>query len=168
MQPELGETFQTSTVAVCCIWGQTFPEWGSSRTELLTNTYGINSNTQSKCPFTMQQDNATSTMMGTSMWFDGSSLFNLHLFRFQALTTSHEAIVLNEVTAGIQGWAWFRNIGTDTSTHIKVGINNADSSFTEVFNLKGGEFAIMRLGGTALYAESSTGTLHLQYSIIEE
>tara|TARA_R110001592_G_scaffold122620_3_gene329553 strand:+ start:5363 stop:5743 length:381 start_codon:yes stop_codon:yes gene_type:complete len=91
-----------------------------------------------------------------------------HAAGVQALTTSHEAIVLNEVTAGIQGWAWFRNIGTDTSTHIKVGINNADSSFTEVFNLKGGEFAIMRLGGTALYAESSTGTLHLQYSIIEE
>ena len=91
-----------------------------------------------------------------------------HSAGVQALTTTHEAIALNEVAAGSQGWAWFRNIGTDKATHIKVGVNNADNSFTEVFNLQGGEFAIMRLGGTALYAESSTGTLHLQYSVIEE
>ena len=91
-----------------------------------------------------------------------------HSAGVQALTTTHEALVLNEVAAGSQGWAWFRNIGTDATTHIKVGVNNADSSFTEVFNLKGGEFAVMRLGGTALYAESSTGTLYLQYSVLEE
>jgi hypothetical protein len=90
-----------------------------------------------------------------------------HSAGVQALTTTHEALVLNEVGAAAQGWAWFRNIGTDASTHIKVGVNNADSSFTEVFNLVGGEFAIMRLGDTALYAESSAGTLHLQYSILE-
>ena len=90
-----------------------------------------------------------------------------HSAGVQALTTTHEALVLNEVGASAQGWAWFRNIGTSTATHIKVGVQNADSSFTEVFNLKGGEFAIMRLGDTALYAESSTGTLHLQYSILE-
>jgi hypothetical protein len=91
-----------------------------------------------------------------------------HSAGVQALTTTHEILALNEVAAGSQGWAWFRNIGTDTATHIKVGVNNADNSFTEVFNLQGGEYAIMRLGGTALYAESSTGTLHLQYSVIEE
>lgn len=90
-----------------------------------------------------------------------------HSAGVQALTTTHEALVLNEVGASSQGWAWFRNIGTDTATHIKVGVQNADSSFTEVFTLQGGEFAIMRLGDTALYAESSTGTLHLQYSILE-
>ena len=90
-----------------------------------------------------------------------------HSAGVQALTTTHEALGLNEVGAAAQGWAWFRNIGTDTSTHIKVGVNNADSSFTEVFNLLGGEFAIMRLGDTALYAESSSGTLYLQYSILE-
>ena len=90
-----------------------------------------------------------------------------HTAGVQALTTSHEALVLNEVGAAAQGWAWFRNIGTDSATHIKVGVNNADSSFTEVFNLAGGEYAIMRLGDTALYAESSTGTLYLQYSILE-
>ena len=92
---------------------------------------------------------------------------NRHASGVQALTTTHEPLVLNEVTAGNQGWAWFRNIGTALDSHIKVGVNNADSSFTEVFNLLGGEFAIMRLGDTALYAESSTGTLYLQYSILE-
>ena len=90
-----------------------------------------------------------------------------HTAGVQALSTTHEALSLNEVGAAAQGWAWFRNIGTSTDTHIKVGVNNADNSFTEVFNLQGGEFAIMRLGDTALYAESSTGTLYLQYSIIE-
>lgn len=89
-----------------------------------------------------------------------------HSAGVQALTTSHEAIQLNEVGASSQGWAWFRNIGTDTTTHIKVGIDNS-GSFVEVFTLQGGEFAIMRLGDTALYAESSSGTLHLQYSILE-
>jgi len=89
-----------------------------------------------------------------------------HTAGVQALTTSHEALVLNEVGASSQGWAWFRNIGTDTATHIKVGIDNS-GSFVEVFTLQGGEFAIMRVGDTALYAESSTGTLYLQYSILE-
>lgn len=91
-----------------------------------------------------------------------------HSAGVQALTTTHEILALNEVGASAQGWAWFRNIGTSTDSHIKVGVNNADNSFTEVFNLKGGEFAIMRLGDTALYAESSTGTLYLQYSILED
>ena len=90
-----------------------------------------------------------------------------HSAGVQALTTSHEALALGEVGAGSQGWAWFRNIGTSADSHIKVGIDDS-GSFVEVFNLKGGEFAIMRLGGTALYAESSTGTLHIQYSILEE
>lgn len=89
-----------------------------------------------------------------------------HTAGVQALTTTHEALVLNEVGASSQGWAWFRNIGTDTSTHIKVGVDNS-GSFVEVFTLQGGEFAIMRVGDTALYAESSTGTLYLQYSILE-
>ena len=89
-----------------------------------------------------------------------------HTAGVQALTTTHEALVLNEVGASSQGWAWFRNIGTDTATHIKVGVDNS-GSFVEVFTLQGGEFAIMRVGDTALYAESSTGTLYLQYSILE-
>jgi hypothetical protein len=90
-----------------------------------------------------------------------------HTAGVQALTTSHEALALNEVSAGSQGWAWFRNIGTSADSHIKIGIE-VSSTFYEVINLKGGEFAVMRLGGTALYAESSADTLHLQYSIIEE
>lgn len=91
-----------------------------------------------------------------------------HTAGVQTLSTTHAALALNDVVASDQGWAWFRNIGTSADSHIKVGVNNADSSFTEVFNLKGGEYAIMRLGNTALYAESSTGTLHLQYSILED
>ena len=90
-----------------------------------------------------------------------------HAAGVQILSTTHTALELNDVAAADQGWAWFRNIGTALDSHIKVGVNNADNSFTEIFNLLGGEFAIMRLGDTPLYAESSTGTLYIQYSILE-
>lgn len=82
------------------------------------------------------------------------------------LSTTHTAIPL-QMTAAEQGYAWFRNIGTSSSTHIKIGIDDS-GSFVEVINLKGGEFAMFRCGNTALYAESSTGTMYLQYSVLED
>tara|TARA_R110002012_G_scaffold316479_1_gene531503 strand:- start:528 stop:908 length:381 start_codon:yes stop_codon:yes gene_type:complete len=80
---------------------------------------------------------------------------------------SHTAIPLVGMSASEQGYAAFRNIGTSADSHIKIGIE-VSSAFHEVINLKGGEFAIMRLGGTALYGKSSASTLYLQYSILEE
>ena len=76
--------------------------------------------------------------------------------------------MLNEVGAAAQGWAWFRNIGTDTATQIDIGAE-VSSSFVPIFSMKGGEFALMRLQDTALYAKASSGagTLYLQYSILE-
>ena len=80
--------------------------------------------------------------------------------------SAHEALSLNEVSAADQGWAWFRNIGTDSSTHINVGVE-VSSNFVPVFSLKGGEFAMMRLENQALFAKSSSGNLNLQYNILE-
>ena len=82
-------------------------------------------------------------------------------------TGTHAAISLVGMSASEQGYAAFRNVGTSADSHIKIGIE-VSSTFYEVINLKGGEFAVMRLGATALYAKSSTGTLQLQYSILEE
>ena len=80
---------------------------------------------------------------------------------------SHTAIPLVGMSASEQGYAAFRNVGTSTASHIAIGIE-VSSTFHEVINLKGGEFAVLRLGGTALHAKASAGTLHLQYSILEE
>ncbi len=77
------------------------------------------------------------------------------------------AIDVTELGASAQGWAWFRNIGTDSATHIMVGPRDGSGNFFECFQLKGGEFAIMRVGDQQLYAKSSSGTLNLQYNIIE-
>tara|TARA_R100001510_G_scaffold57782_1_gene67739 strand:+ start:7652 stop:8038 length:387 start_codon:yes stop_codon:yes gene_type:complete len=86
----------------------------------------------------------------------------------EATTTSAGvAIDVTEVGTSSQGWAWFRNIGTDSSTHIAVGPRDGSGTFIETFNLKGGEFAIMRLGDQQLYAKSSSGTLNLQYNVLE-
>ena len=79
-----------------------------------------------------------------------------------------EALALNEVGASSQGWGWFRNIGTSADTHISVGPRDGSGTFIECFQLKGGEFAIMRIGDQQLYAKASTSAEHfIQYSIIE-
>tara|TARA_R100001082_G_C4365862_1_gene161890 strand:- start:5165 stop:5548 length:384 start_codon:yes stop_codon:yes gene_type:complete len=77
-----------------------------------------------------------------------------------------EALSLNDMNASDQGWAWFQNIGTDASTHVSIGPRSG-GSFVECFQLKGGEFAIMRIGDNALYARASSGTLDIFYSIIQ-
>ncbi len=78
-----------------------------------------------------------------------------------------EALVLNDLTAGAQGWAWFQNIGTSADSHVSIGPRDGSGTFVECFQLKGGEFAIMRLGDQALYAKASTGTLDIFYSILQ-
>ena len=78
-----------------------------------------------------------------------------------------EALTLNDLSAGNQGWAWFQNIGTDSSTHVSIGPRDGSGNFVECFQLKGGEFAIMRLGDQALYAKASASTLDIFYSIIQ-
>tara|TARA_R100000654_G_scaffold59613_1_gene86327 strand:+ start:1730 stop:2110 length:381 start_codon:yes stop_codon:yes gene_type:complete len=85
----------------------------------------------------------------------------------QVADSSHEAISLGEVSASAQGWAWFRNVGTDTTTAVRVGLD-VSSNFFPVFELKGGEFAIMRLANQQLFAKSTSGNLFLQFNIIEE
>jgi hypothetical protein len=91
-----------------------------------------------------------------------------HIAGVQELGASvHEALNMGEVAASSQGYAFFRNIGTSADTHINVGVE-VSSNFVPVFSLKGGEFAIMRLENQALFAKSSSGTNHLQYSILEE
>ena len=85
----------------------------------------------------------------------------------QVADSAHEALALGEVGASVQGWAWFRNVGTDTSTAVRIGLD-VSSNFYPVFELKGGEFAIMRLANQPLYAKSTSGNLFLQFNIIEE
>ena len=81
--------------------------------------------------------------------------------------STHEALNMGEVSAANQGFAFFRNIGTATDSHINVGVDSS-GNFIPVFSLKGGEFAVMRLENQALFAKTSAGVLHLQYSILED
>ena len=85
----------------------------------------------------------------------------------QLLTTTAEVLALNEVLVTTQGWAWFRNIGTDLDTAIQIGIK-VSTNFHDVLELKGGEFAMSRLAGEALWAKATSGTLYLEYFIIED
>jgi len=85
----------------------------------------------------------------------------------QLLTTSHEALVMNEVLVSTQGWFWARNIGTDTDTAVQIGIV-VSTTFHDVLELKGGEFCMSRLAGEQLYAKATSGTLYLEYFIIED
>jgi hypothetical protein len=85
----------------------------------------------------------------------------------QVADSSHEPLSLGEVGASVQGWAWFRNVGTDTTTAVRIGLD-VSSNFYPVLELKGGEFAIMRLANQQLYAKSTSGNLFLQFNIIEE
>tara|TARA_R110000824_G_scaffold1991_1_gene9693 strand:- start:6350 stop:6736 length:387 start_codon:yes stop_codon:yes gene_type:complete len=82
-------------------------------------------------------------------------------------TPAGVAIDVTELGAAAQGWAWFRNIGTDSATHIAVGPRDGSGNFIECFHLLGGEFAIMRVGDQQLYCKSSSGTLNLQYNVLE-
>lgn len=86
----------------------------------------------------------------------------------QAVTTgAHETLVMNEMTVGNQGWAWFRNIGTSADASIQLGIV-VSSNFHDVIELKGGEFAVLRLAGEQLFAKAVSSNGHLQFQILED
>ena len=85
----------------------------------------------------------------------------------QVLTSGHEILVMNEMTVGAQGWAWFRNIGTSADASIQIGIV-VSGTFHDVMELKGGEFAVTRLAGEQLYAKAVSSNGHLQYQILED
>ncbi len=86
----------------------------------------------------------------------------------QAVTTgSHETLVMNEMTVGNQGHAWFRNIGTSADASIQLGIV-VSGTFHDVLELKGGEFAITRLAGEQIYAKAVGSNGHIQYQILED
>ncbi len=84
----------------------------------------------------------------------------------QQVTTTKEALVMNEILVTTQGWAWFRNIGTDSSLAIQIGIV-VGGTFHDVLELNGGEFAISRTAGEQLYAQAVGSTQYLEYAIIE-
>jgi len=86
----------------------------------------------------------------------------------QAVTTgAHETLVMNEMTVGNQGYAWFRNIGTSADASIQIGIV-VSGTFHDVMELKGGEFAVTRLAGEQLYAKAVSSNGHIQYQILED
>ena len=86
----------------------------------------------------------------------------------QAVTTgAHETLVMNEMTVGNQGYAWFRNIGTSADASIQIGIV-VSGTFHDVMELKGGEFAVTRLAGEQLYAKAVSSNDHIQYQILED
>lgn len=85
----------------------------------------------------------------------------------EVTTSTHETLVMNEMTTGNQGWAWFRNIGTSADASIQIGIL-VSSTFHGVMELKGGEFAITRLAGEQLYAKAVSSNGYLQFQILED
>jgi len=86
----------------------------------------------------------------------------------QLITTStHETLVMNEMTVTNQGYAWFRNIGTSADASIQIGIL-VSGTFHDVLELKGGEFAISRLAGEQLYAKAVSSNGYLQYTILDD
>lgn len=84
----------------------------------------------------------------------------------QQITTTKELLVMNEILVTTQGWAWFRNIGTDSALAIQIGIV-VGGTFHDVLELNGGEFAVSRLAGEQLYAQAVGSTQYLEYSILE-
>ena len=90
----------------------------------------------------------------------------------QALSTSHEAIGLNELTTADVGWSYFRNTSTVLGEDVAIGILQG-GVFYPLVGLKPGEVAMFRLNtdvatAQAPYAKAAAGTPVLQYWIAED
>lgn len=78
-------------------------------------------------------------------------------------TSSHEAltIVADQSTAG---WAYFRNL--DATNYVEIGVD-VGATFGPLLRLYPGQFTVVRLTTTAVYAKANTAAVKLQYFILE-
>ena len=83
----------------------------------------------------------------------------------QDIGTSNEALNISSDISSA-GWAWFRNI--DDTNFVEVGVQDANSNFIPFIKLKPGEFAIMRLATSSIYAKADTASIKLEWLVLED
>ena len=73
-------------------------------------------------------------------------------------TNAAEQITFGDVQT--PGWAWFRNLGTNT---VSLGVVDASTNFIEFARMKAGEYGLIPVGTNGLYGMSigtnETGTV---------
>lgn len=81
----------------------------------------------------------------------------------QSIATSHEVIEFGDISTA--GWAFFRNV--DATNYVEIGLE-VSSTFYAFMKLEPGEAAVLRLGGTGIYAQADTAAADLQYVLLED
>lgn len=81
----------------------------------------------------------------------------------QVVGTTREQLTIG-ADVSTPGFALFRN--RDATNFVEVGPTNDDTSY--FLKLKAGEWAIMRLASTTLYARADTANVKLWYKIYDD
>ncbi|KKL17323.1 hypothetical protein LCGC14_2486730 [marine sediment metagenome] len=96
---------------------------------------------------------------------DAASTFDVTGTRYirgvQEVGTSEEALDMGDLTD--PGWCYMRNL--DTSNFVEVYAATAETAFMK---LKAGEHCCFRLVATAPFVKADTGSIDLEYMIVQD
>jgi len=109
---------------------------------------------------TRSANNQTFDQTGTSMDYHIQSV---------GTAAQEQVTVISDVSSN--GWAWFRNITTNTDRSVDVGaqvVNGASTNFVPFIRLLASEFCILRLHPTSnIWAKANVGAVNLEAWINE-
>ena len=75
--------------------------------------------------------------------------------------THEEVTIVSDITTN--GWAWFRNITTNTDRYVEIGLVDTGSTFIAFARLESDEICFTRLHPTnAIYAKAYVGAVNLR------
>jgi hypothetical protein len=67
------------------------------------------------------------------------------------VTTNAAALAFGAVS--VKGWTWFRNVTAAGGDTIALGVVDASTNFIEFARMKPGEYGLIRLGTSAIWAQ---------------
>lgn len=80
-------------------------------------------------------------------------------------TTANGTAFVVPAAIGTCGWALFKNL--DATNYVEVGVQSGGTFYPTV-KLKAGEVALFRLASNAPYGLANTGSVSVEYTILED
>lgn len=83
----------------------------------------------------------------------------------QTIGTSSESINISS-DISTAGYAFFRNL--DSTNFVEIGVEDGNSTFIAFAKLKPGEFGVIRLATSSIFAKADTASIKLEHMILDD
>jgi len=111
---------------------------------------------------TFKVDNGINVTRTNNDTFDMTG--NHTSYQILDISTSYEAIAIGDIATA--GFAFFKNVDTDTDSYIEIGVEVA-ATFYPFVKLNPGEAALLRLGTSTIFAQTTSTNTSIASQMLE-